>query len=453
MDIRVPEVSDGVTKGTIISLAVTTGDKIEADQTLLEMETDKAVVAIPAPFAGTIGEIKVAEGDEVAIGQVIMTAEPTASPAGEASSTPAAEPAAAPEPTPAKPEPEPKTEPEQPTAAAPAAAKSEVPVIQEQIDKVDLQTNRTGDLVAPAAPSVRRLARELGVDIYQVQGTGPGGRLSEEDVRGFVRETMQRITGGGPHPSVTGEFPGLHAQRPLPDFTRWGPVHTEPLSRIRQITADAMGYAWSTIPMVTQDDRADVTEVDAFRHNFNRTASPEAKLTMTAILLKVCAAALGAFPRCNSSLDLAHQELIFKDHVHIGVAVDTPGGLLVPVIRDADHKGIETLATELNDLAARTRDRKLTPAEMEGGTFTISNLGGIGGTAFSPIVYAPQVAILGVSRADMRPTWNGAEFTPRLVMPLSLTYDHRVIDGADGARFLRWICAALEQPLNLVMKG
>jgi len=250
---------------------------------------------------------------------------------------------------------------------------------------VDLTTVRAGDQVAPAAPSVRRLARELGVDIYQVQGTGPGGRLSEEDVRVFVRETMQRITGGGPTPMVSAEFPGLHAQRPLPDFSKWGGVTQEPMSKVRSITADGMSYAWSTIPMVTQYDKADITDLEAFRKEFNSKADPEEKLTMTAILIKVCAAALRAFPQFNSSLDLARKELILKDYIHVGVAVDTPGGLLVPVIRDADRKGIETLAVELNELAAKTRERRMSPADLEGGTFTISNLGGIGGTAFSPI--------------------------------------------------------------------
>ncbi|MFH2052208.1 MAG: 2-oxo acid dehydrogenase subunit E2 [bacterium] len=461
-EIRVPEVSDGVVKGTVISISVSAGDKVEADQTLLEMETDKAVVAIPSPFQGVITEVKVAEGDEVEIGAVIMLGDPAGEKAAETASAPdapedasedapkdaskdASEDAPKDAPPPAE---KPATAPV-PAAAPKAGAEPESPTAP----AVDLQTVRTGDRVAPAAPSIRRLARDLGVDIYQVQGTGPGGRISEDDVRTFVRETMQRITGGGPVPAATGEFPGLHAQRPLPDFTKWGPVHQEPLSRVRRITADAMSYAWSTIPMVTQDDQADITGLEAFRKEFNRTAAPENKLTTTAILLKVCAAALKAFPQFNSSLDLAHQELIFKDYVHIGVAVDTPGGLLVPVIRDADRKGIETLAVELNALAEQTRERRISPADMEGGTFTISNLGGIGGTAFSPIVYAPQVAILGVSRAAMAPVWNGSEFRPRLVMPLSLTYDHRVIDGADGARFLRWICEALEQPLNLVMKG
>jgi pyruvate dehydrogenase E2 component (dihydrolipoamide acetyltransferase) len=239
----------------------------------------------------------------------------------------------------------------------------------------------------------------------------------------------------------------------LPDFTRWGEVAREPLSRVSEITADAMSYTWSTIPMVTQYDRADTTELEAYRKRFNTTATPEAKLTTTAILLKVCAAALRAFPRFNSSLDGQRRELIVKQYIHIGVAVDTPAGLLVPVIRDVDGKGIEQLAVELNDLAAKTRERRMDPADLEGGSFTISNLGGIGGTAFTPLVYAPQVAILGVSRATFEPVHDGDRFQPRLMLPLSLTYDHRVIDGADGARFLRWICDAVTQPINLVMKG
>lgn len=453
-EIRVPEVSDGVTEGTVISLNVAEGDRVEADQTLLEMETDKAVVAIPAPFDGTITRIDVAEGDKVQIGAVIMAGDPGGSAAGSAAEpAPKKEEKQEEEPAPVTPD-----EPETPKAEpAPAPAADRLPPAparpQPPADTVDLAANRQGDRVAPAAPSVRRLARELGADIYQVQGTGPGGRISEQDVRDFVRDTMQRLTGGGPAPTATGEFPGLHAQRPLPDFTKWGPVTQEPLSRVREITADAMSYAWSTIPMVTQYDQAVITDLEAFRKQHNAKNKDGAKLTMTALLVKVCAAALKAFPRFNSSLDLARKELILKHSVHVGVAVDTPGGLLVPVIRDADSKGIETLAAELNETAEKTRERKISPADMEGGTFTISNLGGIGGTAFTPIVYAPQVAILGVSRSEMKPVWNGSEFEPQLVMPLSLTYDHRVIDGADGARFLRWVCEAIEQPINLVMKG
>ncbi|MDX2495624.1 MAG: 2-oxo acid dehydrogenase subunit E2, partial [Desulfuromusa sp.] len=312
---------------------------------------------------------------------------------------------------------------------------------------------RRDNQVAPAAPSVRRMARDLGVDIYQVQGSGSGGRISEEDVRLFVRDTMQRLTGGGHEVVAAAEFRGLHAQRPLPDFSQWGEISREPLSRIRELTADSMNYAWSTIPMVTQYDKVRVTELEEFRQNYNYGTGSDSKLTLTAILVKVCAAALSVFPQFNSSLDLASKELILKQYVHVGVAVDTPNGLLVPVIRDANQKGIESLAVELNQLAAKTRERKISPADLEGGTFTISNLGGIGGIAFTPIVYAPQVAILGISRAETEPVWNGHEFVPEQMMTLSLTYDHRVIDGADGARFLRWICEAMENPINLVMKG
>ncbi len=446
-EIKVPEVSEGVTAGLVVSINVAVGDQVEDDQTLLELETDKAVVAIPSPFAGTIKEIRIAEGDKVAVGATIMLLDAAGSAAAPAAS------AWPPEPVEAKVEPEAV---ETPTFEAAAKVEVAPPVLAESESasaQIDLTSIRRDDLVAPAAPSVRRRARELGVDIYQVQGSGPGGRISAEDVRLFVRDTMQRITGGGPAPTAVGQFPGLHAQRPLPDFSKWGAVTAEPLSRIRELTADAMGYAWSTIPMVTQYDKVRITELEAFRKQHNRTLSEEAKVTMTAILAKVCATALKVFPQFNSSLDLGRKQLILKQYVHIGVAVDTPNGLLVPVLRDVAQKGVEQVALELNELAAKTRERKVAPAELEGGCFTISNLGGIGGNAFTPIVYAPQVAILGVSRAEMQPVWNGAEFVPQLVMPLSLSYDHRVIDGADGARFLRWICAAIEAPMELVMKG
>jgi pyruvate dehydrogenase E2 component (dihydrolipoamide acetyltransferase) len=448
-EIRVPAVSEGVTEGTVVNITVAVGDSVEVEQTLLELETDKAVVEVPSSHAGKITEILVAEGDRVAIDAVIMVLESTGgdeeeeeveAPGIDSEESPVTVVAAEPISTVVA---------EQAAPVEPQAS-SAPPRAEPQ---VDLSTVRRNDLVAPAAPSVRRLARDLGVDIYQVQGTGPGGRVGEDDVRNFVRETMQRITGGGSVPSVVGEFPGLHAQRPLPDFSRWGAIRREPLSRVRELTADSMGYAWSTIPMVTQYDNAQITEIEAFRQKTNQRASAENRLTMTAIMVKVCAAALKAFPGVNSSLDLANKELVLKEYVHIGVAVDTPGGLLVPVIRDADQKGIERLATELNGLAEKTRERKISPADMEGGTFTISNLGGVGGTSFTPIVYAPQVAILGISTAAMQPVWDGSQFVPQLIMPLSLTYDHRVVDGADGARFLRWICEALENPLNLVMKG
>ena len=449
LEVVVPEVSEGVTQGTVVSIVVAVGDEVEADQTLLELETDKAVVAIPSPSAGKVKEIRVAEGDTAEVGAVIAVLEDSAA------SPPAKEPEAeaAPTATEQSAEEQPKAEethqesqqrcaaaPPTKTAAAQPASTAEV----------DLHSVRRNELVAPAAPSVRRFARELGVDIYQVQGSGPGGRISEDDVRTFVRQSMQQLTGGAQVVSAA-EFRGLHAQRTLPDFSKWGEVSRESLSKIREITADAMGYAWSTIPMVTQYDKARIDDLEAFRKRYNTESSKEVKLTMTAILVKVCAAALKAFPHFNSSLDLAAKELVLKQYVHIGVAVDTPNGLMVPVIQNADQKGIVAIAEDLSELAAKTRERKISPAELEGGTFTISNLGGIGGTSFTPIVYAPQVAILGVSRTAIEPVWNGQEFVPGQLMPLSLTYDHRVIDGADGARFLRFICAALEQPLKLLM--
>jgi len=443
-EIRVPEVSDGVAEGTVIGISVSVGETVDADQTLVELETDKAVVAIPAPFAGTITKILVAEGESVAIGAVIMLASAT----GKAETEPTV-----PDAQPETPPVEVPVEVAEPPAAVAQASPETVPSTRHPATQIDLTAVRSGDMVAPAAPSVRRLARDMGVDIYQVQGSGPGGRISADDIRGFVRTAMQNITGGGTVPQVTGEFPGLHAQRPLPDFSKWGPVTHEPVSRVRRITADAMGYAWSTIPMVTQNDKADITDLEAFRQAFNRKVDPQGKLTMTAILIKICVAALQAFPHVNSSLDLVRDELIIKNHFHIGVAVDTPGGLLVPVLRDADRKGIRALAVELNEVAAKTRERRISPADMEGGTFTISNLGGIGGTAFTPIVYAPQAAILGVSRAEKEPVWRDGSFEPRLRMPLALTYDHRIIDGAEGARFLRWICQAIENPINIAMEG
>ena len=440
-EIKVPEVSEGVTEGIVAAIAVAVGDAVEADQTLLELETDKAVVEIPTSHAGTVKEIKVAEGDTVKIGAVIVLVEgaEVSEPEGEETATeepPAVtgpeEPAAEPERVEEQPVPEARSE--EPEAYRPAGA---------NVDAVDLGTVRRGDDVAPAAPSVRRKARELGVDIYQVQGTGPGGRISQEDVRRYVKQTMERLRSGA------GVAP---VGKPLPDFSRWGEVRSEPLSGVRQVTADAMSNAWSNIPMVAQQGRARITEFEKFRKEFNSQADGATRLTMTAVLVKICAAALRQFPQFNSSLDAANKQLIFKEYAHIGVAVDTPAGLLVPVLRDADKKDIETLAVELNELATRARERKLKPEEMEGGCFTISNLGGIGREPFTPIVYAPQVAILGVARGRHEPVWNGQDFVPELVLPLTLTYDHRVIDGADGARFMTWICQAIEYPLQLLMK-
>lgn len=443
LEITVPEVAEGVHAGTVVMLAVAVGERVAAGQTLLELETDKAVVEIPSPQAGKITGLLVKEGDRVDVGAVILVLDVEEAAADQAEEQGRAEPEAAAVPIETG-------SPETPAASGEKAAPLEQAAAPPA--PLDLSVVRRGDRVAPAAPSVRRMARELGVDIYQVRGSGPGGRISETDVRRFVRDAMQGMPAGAAPVPDAGPFAGVPARRPLPDFTRWGAISREPLTRIREVTAEAMSYAWATIPMVTHYDQARITAVEKYRVEHNAHVADAARLTMTAILVKVCAAALKEFPRFNSSLDLPNRELILKQAVHIGVAVDTPLGLLVPVLRDADRKGLAKLAEELDELAVRARERKLAPAEMEGGGFTLSNLGGIGGQAFTPLVYAPQVAILGVSRAVMQPTWDGRAFQPELILPLALTYDHRVIDGADGARFLRWICATIENPLELVMK-
>ena len=293
---------------------------------------------------------------------------------------------------------------------------------------------------------MRRFAREVGVDIATVSGTGPGGRISIDDVKAEVARRMARpATAAGGAPAAE-----------LPDFSRWGSVRREPMSKIRRLTAEQMSRAWLTAPQVTHDDLADVTDLEALRQRFKgRVEAAGGKLTVTAILVKVAASALKVFPNLNASIDADAGEVVFKDYVNIGVAVDTEHGLLVPVIRNADRKNITGIAVELDDLAARARARKLKPDEMQGGTFSISNLGGIGGTGFSPIVNWPEVAILGVSRGRLRPEWNDelSSFEPRLMLPLSLSYDHRLVDGAEAARFVRWVVEALEEPLLLALEG
>jgi len=293
---------------------------------------------------------------------------------------------------------------------------------------------------------VRRLARELGVNIDEVQGSGPDGRISEEDVKAYVKMMLTR-----PEAAPTG---APLAALPLPDFSRWGEIERQPMKSVRRKTAQHLAYAWSTIPHVTHHDKADITELEQLRKKYEAQAEAAGgKLAMTAIAVKVIASALMVFPQFAASMDLAREELIYKKYVHIGVAVDTDRGLIVPVIRDVDHKNILQVSVELARLAENARNRKTTLEDMEGGVFTISNLGGIGGTAFSPIVNSPEVAILGVARGRMAPVFMHGLFQPRLMLPLSLSYDHRVIDGADAARFLRWVVQALEQPFLLPFEG
>ena len=301
---------------------------------------------------------------------------------------------------------------------------------------------------APAAPHVRRLAREIGVEIHGVQGSGPGGRISEDDVKQYAKNALIAATAAAQAPRAS------FVEPELPDFAKWGKTERVSMRGIRRKTAEHLRQAWNTIPHVTQQDRADITELEQLRARFApRAQEAGGKMTVTAIALKVCAAALKVFPQFNASVDMAKEEIIYKQYVNIGVAVDTDRGLLVPVIRDVDKKNIVELAAEMTQLSKKARERKLTPEEMEGGTFTITNLGGIGGTGFSPIVNHPEVAILGLSRSRMEPVWIKDKFEPRLILPLSLSYDHRLIDGADAARFLRWIAEAFEQPFLLSVQG
>lgn len=421
IDVKLPEVSESITAADVVKVLVAVGETVSVDQALLEVETEKALFELPSPEAGAVAEILVKAGDKVSVGQVLLRIEAAAAQSAVSSA-------------PQRPSPDPSLSP-QPSALSPASPR------RSSLDlPPSVQHSALGTPSSPAAPSVRRLARELGVDMASISGTGPRGRISKEDVMARAKVLVER--------PAAPAAPARH----LPDFTRWGNVQREPLSTVRRLTGEAMALSWATVPQVTQYDGADITELEAFRAKSAKEAEKAGgKLTVTALLLKIVAAALRAFPRFNASLDEQAGEIVIRENIHIGVAVDTERGLLVPVVRDADKKNVTTLAAELTSLAERARTKKLLPDEMEGGTFTISNLGGIGGTAFSPIVYWPQAAILGVARSEIRPVWREGRFDPRLVLPLSLSYDHRLIDGAEGARFLRWFCGAIEEPWLALM--
>jgi len=446
-EVKLPDIGEGIEQGTVVGVLVKVGDKVEKDQPLVELETDKAVVEVPSTAAGVVSKINVSENQEAAVGSVLVvideegsqpaSAQPeTGAASGEASeaieASEDAEDAARVEELTERSKPPregPPPAPSAPAQASPARAAG--------------AEGQSG--LVPAAPSVRRLARELGVDIRQVSGSGVMGRISADDVRAFAA--------GGPAPAAQAAAAPAFT---LPDFSRWGETERVPMSGIRKATVRSMSTAWATVPMVTHFDKADVTELEKTRKQYQPMADAAgAKLTPTAILLKVVAGALRKFPDFNASIDVESQEVVYKRYVNIGVAVDTDAGLLVPVVKDADRKNLIELAAELGELAEKARDRKLKPDEMQGGNFSISNLGGIGGHGFTPIVNPPDVAILGVSRSTMEPVWNKetGEFEPRLMMPLALTYDHRLIDGAAAARFLRWVCRALEEPFLLALEG
>jgi pyruvate dehydrogenase E2 component (dihydrolipoamide acetyltransferase) len=451
VELRIPDLGDNIDTGNVVGVLVSVGDTIEIDQGILELETDKATVEVPATVGGVVKEIHVQEGDKIGAGGLVLVVETTTTAA--APSTPAAAPvpaAPAPPDAAAPPAAASSAAPTSP-AVTPSSASVNVPAVMASVESDGLPL-RTDRIMVAAAPNVRRIARELGVNISEVEGAGPGGRILMDDVKRHAFRMLRALRAGLP----LGETTARPAAPPLPDFGKWGQVERQPMSGIRKATARHMEVAWSNIPHVTQFDKADITELEQLRHRFGpKVEAAGAKLTITAILLKVVAGALKEFPQFCASIDMGKEEIVYKKYYHVGVAVDTPRGLLVPVIREVDQKNILDLAVELGQLAEKARDRKLAPAEMQGGVFSITNLGGIGGTNFTPIVNSPEVAILGVARGSMEPVYNkqSQTFEPRLRVPLALSYDHRVIDGADGARFLRWIVEHLEQPFLTALQG
>ena len=451
-EFRLQELGENISQGDLVRLMIAPGAKVSEGQPVMELETDKAVVEVPSTVSGIVDEVRVKEGEKIKVGQVIFTLQ--SAPGSQAEIT--------------RPQRQPvehvsgqhgarlafqaairaegKTEeqalpPDQPV---PRPAAFSMPI---QLGKVAGTEHREA---VPAAPHTRRLARELGVDIYEVKATGPGGRISEDDVKAHAKAALAAMATAAQAPARAGHF----IAPKLPDFAKWGKIERVSMRGVRRKTAEHVAESWNTIPHVTQHDRADITELEHLRARFAPKAEQAGgKMTVTAIALKVCAAALKVFPQFNATIDMEKEEIIYKQYIHIGVAADTDRGLLVPVIRDVDKKNIVELAVELSQLSHKARDKKITVADMEGGTFTITNLGGIGGTAFTPIVNHPEVAILGLSRSRMEPEWIGGKFEPRLILPLSLSYDHRLIDGADAARFLRWVAEAFEQPFLLSVQG
>ncbi len=422
IEVFVPDIGDfdGV---EVIEILVSEGETISVEDSLITVESDKATMEIPSSHAGVVAKVKVNIGDQVAEGSLLILLD--AASVGE-TAEPAAEPA--------------KTEPV-PAAAPVAAAPKPVP---ERKQSPTINVDHDNFKRAHASPSVRKFARELGVDLTRVKGTGNHERVLRENIKDFVKQALKEPSGGSASLGV--------APMPEVDFSQWGEIETKKLSKINILTGKFMHRNWVNIPHVTQFDEADITELEAFRKKSNlEYADKGIKVTMLSFMMKAVVAGLKEFPRFNSSLDASGESLIQKNYYHIGIAVATPDGLVVPVIRDVDQKSLGELATELREVSIKARDKKLKPSEMQGGCFTISSLGGIGGTSFTPILNAPEVAILGVSRSKMQPVWNGSDFEPRLVCPLSLSYDHRVIDGAQGAAFSTYLSKMLSDVRYLLM--
>jgi pyruvate dehydrogenase E2 component (dihydrolipoamide acetyltransferase) len=460
-DIKVPEIGENVESGEVVGVPVKEGDMVEVDDVIIELETDKATIEIPSPVNGRIEEVLVGEGDTVKVGDVIARVDTDADSAGEeeekekSSGESSEEAPAEKEKAAAEEEKEPETEEAKKEGSredSPSEARREKGDSGErEHDEPPAEGAAAADEDigsfegVAAAPSVRRLARELGVDLRKVPGSAPGGRISESDVKAFVKK-------GG---SVDDRQGGVPATEPakLPDFSQWGEIESVDLTKVRRLTAESTSTSWRQIPHVTQFDQADITALQAFiGKNAQKVRQAGGKLTVTAVLAKVCCEGLKTFPHFNASIDLENRKLILKKYIHLGVMVATSRGLLVPVIRNADRLSITELSTAIFDLADRARSKKIKPDELQGGTFSISNQGGIGGTAFTPVVLWPQAAILGVSRSSRVPVYRDGDLEAREILPLSLSYDHRIVDGADAARFLRWICDSLEQAFNLFLE-
>ncbi|MCY3765021.1 MAG: dihydrolipoamide acetyltransferase family protein [Gemmatimonadetes bacterium] len=427
-EIRLPDLGEGIDQGDVVRILVSEGDSIEVDQPVIELETDKALVEVPSSVAGTVATVNVSSGESISPGAVLVTVD-----AEQAGDTPEAV---------RESNAKDKTE-QQPPTDAPAERRAPPDPVNADMDEETPAAVESSSVTVPAAPSVRRFARELGVDLRQVPGSGAGGRITRDDVKSYVQSSLNETAQAGPVVAPD-----------LPDFTRWGRVERQPLPGVRRTIAQNVGTAWAQVPHVTQFDRADVTDLEAFRQRHKAgTEARGGKLTPTSFVLKAVVSALKAFPQFNASLDPAGGQLVLKHYYHIGVAVDTERGLLVPVIRDVDRRDIFELAIQLDDLARRTREGRADLEELQGGTFTVTNLGSIGGTSFTPIVNFPEVAILGMGRSRQEPVVRDGRIEARLIMPVCLSYDHRVVDGADGARFTRHLVESLENPERMLLGG
>jgi pyruvate dehydrogenase E2 component (dihydrolipoamide acetyltransferase) len=469
IEYKLPDLGEDIETGDIIGVFVSAGDTVVENQSLLEIETDKAAIEIPAPAGGTIKEVHVKEGDTIKVGQLLVTIEDgegngkkpglkeTTNEAVENEDEEIEELAEKEVREEMNADPEPNVEIGKKTEKEPLEIieEKEEPLLDFKEDKKEEiasdEREHVSNNKAPASPSVRRLARELGVDINLVSGSGPGGRISEKDVRNYTpgKEPKSKSEKKAPEP------PKIKQQEPggTVDTDKWGDTERTPMSKVRKLTAERLTEAWAA-PHVTQYDKADITELEKLRKEFGQeVVKAGGKLTMTSIIVKVIASALKAFPQFNASVDMENGEILYKKYYNIGVAVDTDRGLLVPVIKNADKKNITTLSVELSKLSEKARSKKISVDELQGGTFTISNLGGLGGTYFSPVLNTPQVAILGISRSSVEPVYIDGGFLPRLMLPLSLSYDHRLIDGADAVRFLRRVIEALEEPSKLPLEG